>query len=159
MPSYKHSPSKLTLWFLILVFTGPMIGARLLYAHQDKIRFKTTQNGILFSPPREAKELTTDRAFEGKWQLIYLSPSACKTNCQTAIQELHHIHQALGKDQPRVILRIVPRQAVKQSLPDLKSDEIIILDPKGWLVLKYSNEQDKKGILRDFRQLLRLSHA
>ena len=159
MPNHKRSSSNFILWFLILVFTGPMVGAHLLYAYKDKILFRTTQNGRFFSPPKEAKELTSDKTVEGKWQLIYVSPNTCTNSCQTAMQDLHQIHQALGKDQPKVAVRTVSTQALKQNLPELTSGEIIILDPHGWAILKYSNEQDKKGILRDLRQLLRHSHA
>lgn len=159
--SSTQKPYGITLLLLVLVFGLPLLGAHLLYAYRDKISFKTIEAGKLLSPPIDTKALPIfDHSFLGKWQLIYVSPTPCDANCQKVISGLNQIHLALGKEKNRVILHNLLVKDPKEKIAGtLLQGDIAIIDPEGWLIMQYSSSGDPKGILRDLRQLLRLSHG
>jgi len=158
MPNHPIVPKRhrLSTGFLIAIFMGPLVAAHVLYAWRDNLNFKTTQTGTFLSPPLSAQSLPFfDTTFLGKWQLIYLRPKTCDTPCQNLMASLPQIHMALGKEKHRVKYRTL---SANVDLP-LKVGEIAIIDPQGWIIMHYPANSDLKGLLRDLRQLLRLSHV
>lgn len=151
----KHS--LFTLGFLILVFVLPLVAAHLLYAYRNHFHFSTNENGKLLSPPIASQGLPFfDKSFLGKWQLIYFSPIPCDTTCKSIMPALKQIHTALGKEKSKVEYRMIDTSITPLHIT---SGDIVIIDPQGWLILQYASKSDLKGILRDLRQLLRISHA
>ena len=146
----------ITFW-LIVVFVLPVVGAYLLYMGRHYFTFKTTQAGLLLSPPIKADAFSFfSKDLLGKWQLIYLNTAVCDSHCQTTLSHLEKIHFALGKEKSRVAYRPV---ILHSATPPLMAGEIVIIDPQGWIIMHYPTHADLKGVLRDLRQLLRLSHA
>ena len=158
---FKHTSGKLTAFFLLLIFVGPLITAHVLYAYREKINFKTTQIGTLFSPPIATAESTFSKDTLGKWQLIYVSRGeesgkrGDKGEDPNMLPILSQIHLGLGKEKHRVNFRIIDAN----DIPVLKAGQIAIIDPKGFIVLYYPRDCKPQGILKDLRQLLRVSHA
>jgi len=144
------------LYFLIFLFVGPIIAAHLLYAFKDHFNFKTMHTGQLLSPAVSPDSLPFFKtSFLGKWQLLYLGHTHCEPECKIPTV-LDKIYLALGKEKHRVAYHSVPFQ--KTSSP-LTPGSIIVLDPRGWLILQYPSNSDPKGIVKDIRRLLRVSHG
>ncbi len=151
----KIKANKVTAWILVLLFALPFTGAHLLYIYQDHFTFRTLETGQLLTPPIQTEALPFyDSSLLGKWQLIYVSPSQCDTSCQTSVDDLNRLHLALGKEYARVTHRSIPATQV----PPLSSGEMAIIDPQGWLILRYPPQTQLKGILKDLERLLRFSH-
>lgn len=154
-PHFKHRHSRLVAYLLILVFTLPIAIAYTLYQCRKTVTFKTLEHGTLLSPAIQVKAAPFFKSeFLGNWQLIYVEPQPCAIDCQTRLTELKKIHQALGKEKRRVEYRSL---SLKNGL--LKSGHIVIIDPKGWLVLDYSAQTLPQDIVKDLRRLLRNKHA
>ncbi len=152
--SAKHN--KITLWLLMLVFVGPSLIAATLYLYREHLQFKTVEKGQILSPPIDSQTLPFFKTeYLGKWQLIYVSPTKCDTQCETSLATLKQIQTATGKEQPRVEYRGIPAPLI----PILKPGDIAIIDPRGWLMMQYPSPADPLGILKDLKRLLRLSHV
>ena len=153
----KTKQNKFVTFWLIVVFVLPVVGAHLLYLARNQFTFKTTQAGLLLSPPIKANSFPffSDK-FLGKWQLVYFNTSACDANCQNALSHLAKIHLALGKEKTHVEYRHI---ALSQKISPLAEGEIAIIDPQGWIIMHYPAHFDLKGVLRDLRQLLRHTHV
>lgn len=149
-------------YLLVLVFVGPLLAAQLLYAFRNHFTFNTLETGTLLSPPISAQTLPGfEKAFLGKWQLIYLKPQSCDLHCQNTSPPLEQIHRALGKEKNRVEYRSIAFQnpSGAEKKPTLQSGDCILIDPAGWLMMQYSPEANPRGIVKDLRRLLSLSHA
>jgi len=158
MPNHSSTTkqNKLSAYILIIVFVGPLIVAYVLFALRNTLHFKTIQTGTLISPPVASATLSFfDPKYLGKWQIVYLSPAVCDMDCQTFKTSLEKIHFALGKERHRV----KNRSFSGTSTTPFKTGDILMIDPQGWLIMQYPPSADLKGLLRDVRQLLRLSHA
>jgi hypothetical protein len=153
----KTKSNKFITTGLIAVFILPLIAAHVLYALRDHLAFKTIQTGQLLSPPFKAKNLPFfSHTFLGKWQLIYIHTTKCNATCTATLSALEKIHFALGKEKHRVEYREIIQA---HSIPILTIGEIAIIDPQGWIIMRYAANADLKGLLRDLRQLLRVSHV
>lgn len=153
----KTKHNKFVTFWLIVVFVLPIIGAHLLYLGRNHFTFKTTQTGLLLAPPLKAEHFSFfNNGYLGKWQLVYINSHVCETKCQTTMSDLAKIHFALGKEKTRVEYRQV---SLSQNILPLTQGDIAIIDPQGWIIMHYPAYSDLKGLLRDLRQLLRLSHA
>jgi cytochrome oxidase Cu insertion factor (SCO1/SenC/PrrC family) len=143
---------------LCVVFLAPMVSAALLYVYRDNININTRRSGELLTPPLESQQLELNvTKFLGKWQLVYLSPASCNSECEIQTKFLDNVRIALGKDKTRVVSRRIEKP--KGDLP-FKEGSVLIIDPKGWLVLHYTPELfNPKGILEDLRRLLRFSYV
>jgi hypothetical protein len=133
---------------LFIVFCTPLVAAGTLYAFRDSFHFKHLCKGNLYNPPIDSKALTFyDPSYLGKWQLIDIRFTP---NDKTVLSNA--IYTALGKDRERVTQRHL------STIP-LQSGSMMIIDPAGWLVVHYPPGTDPKGILNNFRRLLRLSYV
>jgi hypothetical protein len=156
------SSHKKIAYLLMFVFIGPLVGAQLLYIFRNHFTFATLEHGILILPPIPAQNLPAfEKAFLGKWQLIYLKPQPCDLHCQNTRAPLSQIHRALGKEKNRVEYRSIAFEhfsSPKQTF-SLQAGDCVLVDPAGWLVMQYSPETDPRNIVKDLRRLLSLSHA
>ena len=150
----SHRWTIVGLWF---VFILPFISATLLYCYRDHFEFKLRHSGELLTPALESKNFNlglNDDDFFGKWQIVYLKPTLCQNECENKIKILNNIRISLGKDQDRVVSRSIPFSG------KFSADSVVIIDPKGWLILQYNPElYNPKGILEDLKRLLRFSRA
>lgn len=147
-----------TAYGLLVVFCIPFLAAGGLYTFRHYFTFGQVCAGHLYTPPVDAQTLDFYQKTDlGKWQLIFLSPAECGTVCQTRKQNLEAIHISLGKERSRVERRVLPLPHT--TLLSLEQGGMIIIDPKGWLVIHYPMDSNPKGILKDLRLLLRLSRV
>ncbi len=148
--------SRATGWILLLVFIGPWVTAHVVYALREQFSFNTVEKGELLSPPIQAQSLPFfDAAWLGKWQILYFTPAECDASCQTLMPKLKQLHRALAKDQHRVEYRSIQTSGT----PLLNATDIAIVDPNGWIMMRYSADIDPQLILKDLRRLLKYSHV
>lgn len=146
---------------ILLLCIVPFLLAFLLYRFQEEFTFKCVQAGQLVQPPRPLSMLPALASLSqpsGKWQVIYLEPTACETSCGEHLEILKRIHQALGKDQNRVQLA---RLHLTEPLAGIAAENsTLLVDPRGFLIMVYpSNAFNPKGLLEDMKRLLRFSQV
>ena len=117
--------------------------------------------------------------FSGRWILMYNTQGGCcDQQCQKAIHQLHQVRIASHNGIERSLLVLL--QPERCSIPQLqKSDhiwqlnpaqekawqkklpgnepQVFIIDPNGWVVLKYPANVNPKSVYEDFRVLLHTS--
>jgi len=117
--------------------------------------------------------------FSGRWILLYNTQGGCCDNqCQKAMLQLHQVRIASHNGIERSLLVLL--QSERCSIPQLqKSDhiwqlnpaqektwqkklpgnksQVFIIDPNGWVVLKYPANVNPKSVYEDFRVLLHTS--
>jgi hypothetical protein len=167
----KNSNQKAFPWpllWLLLLFLLPLCLATALYVFHEKVSFKIIPSGQLQTPPilAESIGLTQSREAKGKWQLVYLCQSNSaneELQCQAQYDLLKRIHLSLGKDQSRVYLSYSPTYPIateESPIKILENNTVLLIDPRGFLILQYSLPLQKpKGLLEDIRRLLRYSHV
>jgi hypothetical protein len=157
MINLKKTTSRLSItWILVFLFALPIVAAQGLYFFRDHVSFNTVETGTLLSPPLATKTLSFfDPKTTGKWQLVYVQPSACGTHCQNTLTDLKRIQAALGKESHRVLCRTI----LNTELPSFTPGTLAVIDPQGWLILHYPSSNRPMGIIKDLQRLLKFSHA
>lgn len=152
-----------TVYGLLIVFCTPLLAAHVLYHYRELFSFKHICTGILFNPPIDSKTLPFyDEQYLGKWQLIDVRPAECDDACQRLRDTTEAIYTSLGKERDRVTSRqlsISPESKHIFEPLHAQAGGVMIIDPQGWLVVHYTPDVEPKSILKNFKRLLRLSHA
>lgn len=149
LPAYWKSVA------LCLIFLAPVVASVVAYVFRDHFSFKISPHGHLLSPPIEAKQFDFFNSSVGKWQLIYFQPKACLKECQYKMYLLNNVRIALAKNSAHLQFSA---QKPQNTMPYFAEDAIIVIDPKGWIILHYSPAHFQANeILRDLRRLLRFS--
>lgn len=176
--------NRFTLLVLLLVFLLPALGSWLLYANRAHVHLGTTNKGEFVQPPRQldaaAIGLPADW-FAHHLTLVYAGGESCADACRQALHVMQGTRLALGEqsDQARLLYLSdgIPVADVTQANPgftgrDVKSDVlrsgfdgadapkyIYLVDPNGYVVLRYPLAEDPKDILIDLRHLLGVSEG
>jgi len=131
--------------------------------------------------PTDGKVLDRDY-LSGRWTLVHVSEGDCRQVCVEALARSRQIQQALGDDMNRVQLLLVvtpPAGAQTARLPpgttvarasrhwlasfafaDADSGQrlrIYLVDPQGYLMMRYAEDVDQRGLLADLERLLKIS--
>jgi hypothetical protein len=118
----------------------------------------------------------------GHWTRVHLLDGDCAQSCIDALARSHQVQLALGDDMQRVQLLLVLIQAVDLQAADLPSGlavvtaadawlekfafsqtgpgenfRLYLVDPQGYLMMRYSADVDQRGMLADLERLLRIS--
>ncbi len=118
----------------------------------------------------------------GRWTLVHVTDGACERSCIEVLARSRQVQQALGDDMQRVQLLLVlagPANAPSADIPPgvtlaaASSDwlasfsftdgppgqgpGIYLVDPQGYLMMRYPREVDRRGLLADLERLLKLS--
>lgn len=123
----------------------------------------------------------------GKWTMVLLLDGECKEVCASNLYRLRQIRLATGKEMSHVQRVVVTDGYVgdqfsdylNKNFPgqlyvskndlsenfirkfqDLKLDDrsvIFLVDPRGFLMMRYTSENEPSGIIRDLSRLLRIS--
>ena len=119
---------------------------------------------------------------QGRWTLVHLLEGPCRQICIDALARTRQVQQALGDDMNRVqrlLVLATPNHA--QSIdkhPDLalavatsewlasfsfvdngasQALGIYLVDPQGYLMMRYPLNTDQRGLLADIERLLKIS--
>jgi cytochrome oxidase Cu insertion factor (SCO1/SenC/PrrC family) len=122
------------------------------------------------------------------WSIVTLNANGCDDKCQVQIQMLKQLHTSLGKEAPRIQRVLVLPTEIKndtvlnlqKNYPDLiiligtnaemveftnafktnsTDTSIYLIDPLGNLMMRYTENQNPKGIQSDIKRLLKNSWA
>ena len=171
--------SYLPLNVLLAVALLPLFGAMLSYFGGIGVPDGRVNQGqlVVEQPPFELQHQqggVVER--DGRWQLL-LMVERCEEFCLQWQQRLEKLHRLLGRERPRVVLRLVlPNQdaisaleavAIQADKPPPESfisasanktnQGVWLLDPLGNRVLRYSLDQQPKQVLKDLKRLLKVS--
>jgi hypothetical protein len=160
----------MSFWAVIIVFVLPLVLAIVLYATRTHWSLVSTTQGELLNPP-----LTLPLNFTEEprlWRVLYITPSCVDESCQLQLAKITSIHQATGKDFNRsTSVLITTTHNVDQKLLENFNNVdwfelhsampvdtgLFIMDPDGYIILKYPLDTPGAYILEDLRHLLKVS--
>jgi len=121
-------------------------------------------------------------ALRGKWLLLTVQPAACDARCRLKLYYMRQVRTAQNEnmmrierlwvltgegnpapellaEQPGLIVARLVDPAWLAALPVRREagEHIYLIDPLGNLVLRYNDESDAKGMLKDLVRLLKVS--
>jgi hypothetical protein len=171
------------LLILLLVFVLPVALAKLVLS-LNLYQGGATNQGELLSSDISYQSLTQTNPKPQSWQVLYLLPSHCGSQCRDRLYILQQSHIALGQLKTRVTpIIIVQSNSDLNALSDFKFEhqtmaadtalasllieqQFIIVDPLGSLVMRYpgiighdANISQGKAMLADLRKMLKLSRV
>ncbi len=117
---------KLIFFLFFLVIAGPILFAYVMLQKGAAHQLRTTNHGDLITPPVNIgnislftisdKKPITSKELNGKWWLVYASPSKCQQTCHDILYNMRQIRTALGKDTPRVERLFIAHPECPQSV-------------------------------------------
>jgi cytochrome oxidase Cu insertion factor (SCO1/SenC/PrrC family) len=118
----------------------------------------------------------------GKWVLLIASRAGCDENCARALYATRQARTIQGREQDRVVrlllqptaaprlapelaaahpglvvVNVVPRELGQLPLGTETTPDVLLLDPRGNLVLRYGADPDIRGLANDLQRLLKAS--
>jgi hypothetical protein len=176
--------NRLTLLLLLTMFLLPALGSWLLYVNRAHVHLGTTNKGEFVQPPRQldvaALGLPADW-FAHHLTLVYAGGEGCDAACRQALHVMQGTRLALGEqtDQVRLLYLSagIPVADVIQANPAVTGRDvtgavmragfdgadapkyIYLVDPNGYVVLRYPLAEDPKNMLIDLRHLLGVSEG
>jgi len=118
----------------------------------------------------------------GRWTLAQLVDGDCGRGCLEALARSHQVQLALGDDMQRVqLILVVEKAAAPQAatLPPgvtvataddawlarfsfaqtqpVESVHLFLVDPQGYLMMRYAADVDQRALLADLERLLKIS--
>ena len=119
---------------------------------------------------------------QGHWTLVHVLTGPCARECQEALARTRQVQLALGEDvnrEQRLLVIGGPERALRADLPhDLpvalasgdwlepfrfadggqeQSLGIFLIDPQGYLMMRYPHDVEQPGLLADLERLLKIS--
>jgi hypothetical protein len=171
------------LFVLLLVFVLPVALAKLVLS-LNLYQGGATNQGELLTGDISYQSLAQTNPKPHAWQILYLLPSHCGSQCQDRLYILQQSHIALGQVKNRVAPIIIVQSnsdvaaldklelnfgtmtADTQLASLLVDQQMIIVDPLGKLVMRYdgisgrdANIAQGKAMLADLRKMLKLSRV
>lgn len=176
-------PSRLVLLLLAALFLAPPIGAWLLHRSGWEPA-RTRNHGTLLQPPIDLGAMTLRRA-DGtayawepgarRWRVAVVAPEGCGSSCVALIDGLDKVWQLQGRRADRLDVlwfgpvpagasgfrRFVPMQrdaAFAAALPGLAREgepAAYLIDPRGFVALRYAPGFDVAHLREDIARLLK----
>ena len=181
-PPQIRRRGRLQLILVLLVAIGPMILATSMYRFKFWVPDNRSFHGELIGNGQSRADLGVQTQ-ESRWQLLVSAPSDCSADCQQLVYLARQIQIGLGRDAGRASHALAIAQPLsadydtklsreypqlqryslelgryQKAAPGIETPQLWIVDPHGNLVLRYGAEVNGKGLLKDLRQLLKLSN-
>ena len=185
MGADRRRRNRILLVGTFLFFFLPILGAWLLNVFAPDWRpFGTTNYGTLVQPVRPiaaaglrgADGAALDDAYlNGRWTLVHIHEGHCGKDCADGLARLRQVQQALGDDMHRVQLLVVgdgggkapdgataavaaPGWLAAFSFADAPAGSgVYLVDPQGYLMMRYPRDAEQRGLLTDLERLLKIS--
>lgn len=171
---------------LVVLFLGPLLAAYWLYK-SDYHPENTSNYGDFVSPLLRWQDVpflsgSVQEKRLNKWVLLVNATPECRDACEQALYLTRQVRKALGKDSGRVTRFLVAakededNEALRALLAESHSElehqwwvqseelpavfnehQLFIIDPMGNFVLGYPIKAEGKGIIKDFKRLLKHS--
>lgn len=130
---------------------------------------------------------TRQEPLYGKWSMLFFVDGSCAASCDENLYRLQQIRLATGREMQRVQriaiidggesiqfsdnlsknfpgqLYVSRKDLGKKFMQQFKDqniedqDTIFLIDPRGFLMMRYPGDTDPSGIIRDLSRLLRIS--
>jgi hypothetical protein len=111
---------------------------------------QTSNHGTLITPPVAVAIDTVKQ----RWSLVLLGDGDCDAPCAARLDELRRVRVSLAKEMHRTqYLRAV----APAPLADLPTGTVIIVDPDGRAMMRYTPDAEAKGMRADLERLLKYS--
>lgn len=156
--------------FLALLFAAPLLIALVLRVSGWQPG-ATANHGSLIEPPVSLPAGALGDPLSGYWVLI----APCRADCVELAERLARVRRALGKDSGRVRLllsgperppgdpgaaplAVAPdslRRALRSADVSRTPGSVLLVDPRGFLVMRYAPGFQESGLLDDLERLLR----
>ncbi|MDN3681131.1 hypothetical protein QWZ04_12445 [Vibrio tapetis subsp. quintayensis] len=172
---------RLMLIALVVVFALPALAAKLILT-MNWYQPGVTNQGELVQPSLSTMDFSLPQPEEPQWRLAYVLPKKCTEFCQKQLYLLQQSHISLGKYKTRVMPTVFvsidsdtsqlgdyvfAQVSVDDKLTNhFPEQEFVIIDPLGQFVMHYPKLEKQgllisqsKGMLADFRKLLKLSRV
>lgn len=175
--------SRMILVLLMVLFAAPLAVAIALHsAGWEPAR--TRNHGELLQPPIDLNDLSLRRADAGayeweprarRWRVVVVPPGDCEQACAELIEGLDKVWQLQGRRADRLDVLwfgALPRDAVSfrrlfvmrpddtlsarlKGFGDADSLPVYLIDPRGFLVMRYPPGFDVAGLREDVARLLK----
>lgn len=179
----RRNRSRLVLLLLAALFLAPVLGAVLLHWSGWEPQ-RTRNHGELLRPAQDLRDLSLRRA-DGtpyawepqarRWRIVVLPPAGCERACAELVAGLDKVWRLQGRRADRLDVlwfgplpsgaqpfrRLVPMQpdaALAARLPGLATQgapNAYLIDPAGFLALRYPAGFDVAHLREDVAQLLK----
>ena len=181
-PPPNRRRGRLQLLLVLLVAIGPMILATSMYRFKFWVPDNRSFHGELIGTGQSRADLGI-QAKESRWQLLVSAPAGCGVDCQQLVYLARQIQIGLGRDASRASHALAVTQPLsadydaklsreypqllryplelaqyQKAAPGIEVPQLWIVDPHGNLVLRYGADVNGKDLLKDLRQLLKLSN-
>ncbi|MCX7628488.1 MAG: hypothetical protein N2Z69_08785 [Methylophilaceae bacterium] len=175
-PQYK---GRLMFLLLLGVFALPVVVGFCLYVSGHRLEGKSY--GQLLQPPRKL-QASSALDWHGKWRMVYVTDPLCANECLITLQQLRQLHVSMAKDIDRLQRiwvidgnwdekTIAP---IRRQYPDLlimsgaqamaagfpvrgATGEVFLVDPLGYLMMRYPSGFEPAGVRKDLVRLLTYS--
>ena len=178
--AFALTRSRLKLLLLLAIVIGPMLLAYAMYHGQFWVPQDRTYHGELLGDGTQREALGVDSE-ESRWQLLVTSPTTCEQDCQALVHQARQIQIALNREALRVTHALATttpvdaayQQTLTREYPQLGQysldvsryqasgqplmPSLWIIDPLGYVVLRYDLSHNGRNILKDLQLLLKLS--
>lgn len=174
---------------LLLSFTLPFVIGQLAY-DRHWVGGGATNKGELLTPPIELRKhfaVTQQEDLKDRWWVSYVLPATCDAYCEQTLQALPRLQETLGRERSRVglllirteasaevllppasseirIMSLSQRQLAETGLSGTASSPWLIMDPLGWVMLRYQPPETlaeslvrAQLLLDDLQKLLKAS--
>jgi len=163
--------NKKTIIIFIVSFIVPLALAYMVLK-LDLIPTNTVNQGEFLS--QEVKLESWDEINPKAWSIAYVSTKQCHDVCKKRRSELKNVHLALGKNQGKVDLVLLGKQAADEvgfksyiyNNELLKQGSLYLIDHMGLVVLAYPVTNDEqvnrvtnKGMMKDLKKLLNYARS
>lgn len=181
--SLSRNRSRAVLLLIVALFIAPFAAALVLY-YSGWQPTHTRNYGELLKPPPDLRGLDLRRidgtAFvwhhqDHTWRVLIAPPTDCTDACVRLADTLRRVWVGLGQNADRVqvlwvgdmpsqagrfaaLLPLRSTPALQERLPDragISTIPVYVVDPSGYLILRYAPGFDPGGLRKDLLQLLK----
>lgn len=178
MNTGPHKRRNRTVILVALLFAAPLLAALAMRITGWEPEF-VGNHGVLVEPPVQLPSGAIPEPWHDYWVLVANTSPGCQADCAGMVDDLLRVRRALGKDGDRVRLvlngpdqvpdklRRAPLEATPASLRrDLGSADVamvpgslLVIDPRGFLMMRYAPGFRADGLLEDLERLLRYNRV
>lgn len=139
-----------TFWLVWAVALVPLLMASVAFFTGWRPAQQITQ-GELYQPGLKFQDLNISTADvkEGHWQLILVVDQQCSNECGHWRELMPGLHASLGKDRDRLLWQQIDVSQQQSGL--------LLADPRGFMVTRYSLSLPPQAVLKDLKRLLKIS--
>lgn len=174
MQNSFHNRNRRVIILLAFLFAAPLLAALSMRVTGWQPG-ATGNHGRLVEPAARLPAEVFPAELRGHWVLVAVAPTRCRRDCTDLASELLRLRRGLGKEATRVKLVLsgperlpgelrgaplvaapVPlRNALGSTDAAMAPGAVLMIDPRGFLMMRYAPGFRSSGLLDDLERLLR----